>query len=127
MNQTAQMLNQLLAIELDELEAELGITIYQDDFFELIRSVIADPSAFGLQNVQDSAGQNRTRAQTYLYWDNYHFTTAAHRILADSALAAIRNRLVPEPATGLLMTLAMLVGITSSRQCRRYPGSNNGR
>jgi 3-phytase len=109
MNQTAERFNQLLSPQLTKLETELGIAIYQDDFYGLTRSVIANPSAFGLQNVRESAGQNRTLEQTYLYWDNYHFTTAAHRILADSAVAAIRNRLVPEPAGGLLIMLASIV------------------
>jgi phospholipase/lecithinase/hemolysin len=96
------MLNELLPSEFENLESQLGITIFQDDFFGLIQEIIADPSAFGLENATDSAGKDPSKAGAYLYWDDYHFTTAGHRILADSAAAAI-----PEPPTVLIS----LIGI----------------
>ena len=93
-NEKATMLNELLPSEFESLESRLGINVFQDDFFGLIQAIIAAPSAFGLENATDSAGKDAGKAGVYLYWDDYHFTTAGHRILADSAAAAI-----PEPAT----------------------------
>ena len=116
MNQTAAVLNQLLSPQLGKLETELGITIYQDDFFGVIRSVIADPAAFGLQNVRDSAGQNSTLTRNYLYWDNYHFTTAGHRILADSAASAIR----------IASCLSRVAGCRNARDYRLFAVSAAG-
>ena len=58
LNQTAAELNELVRPELTRLESQLGITVYQDDFYGLIESVIADPTAFGLENATSSANRN---------------------------------------------------------------------
>jgi len=49
----------------------------------------------------------------YLYWDDFHFTTAGHRILAVSALEAI-----PEPGTYVLF----LIGVAVLSIVVRYSG-----
>ena len=113
LNQRAAMLNEQLPPVFESLESQLGITIYQDDFFGLIETVIATPSAFGLVNATDSAGQNAGRASVYLYWDDFHFTTAGHRILANSASEAI-----PEPDTHLLYMIGISVLWIAGRRWR---------
>ncbi len=110
LNQRAALLNDLLPPELDTLESNLGITVYRDDFFGLIQSVVADPSAFGLENATVSAGEDITKGKTYLYWDDFHFTTAGHRILADSASAA-----VPESTSFAIFMAALFPFASVSR------------
>lgn len=113
LNQKAEMLNEQLSPALEDLEIRLGVRIYQDDFFGLIQSVVADPSAFGLENARDSANENATKAATYLYWDNFHFTTSGHRILADSVSIA-----VPEPSTHLINVIGTTIFWMFSRRPR---------
>ena len=43
----------MLHTELDQLQQQRGITIYQLDINSLFQNIMADPGAFGLTNVTD--------------------------------------------------------------------------
>ncbi|MBD2679562.1 MULTISPECIES: PEP-CTERM sorting domain-containing protein [Nostoc] len=57
-----------------------------------------------------------------LIWGNYHPTTVTHQVIADTTLAAIEAKSVPEPSTELGTLLAVgtfgTVGVLKRQQKR---------
>ena len=79
------------------------VDIYQFDVAAMFNQVLANPAAFGLTNVTDSAAPGLDPGDTsydashivanpnqYLFWDNLHPTAAMHAILAQRALDLFR-------------------------------------
>jgi len=89
-----------------ELQASLpsGVRFY--DTAALVRSMVADPSAFGFTNVTGPCFNGVTVCSDpsqYLFWDDFHPTTAADAFAAEGFEAAA----VPEPATIALLPAAL--------------------
>ena len=85
------------------------------DTASLVRSMVANPSAYGLTNVTDPCFDGSTVCgdpNQYLFFDSFHPTTAASAILADGFAAA-----VPEPGT-LVLVAAGLGAIGVARRVR---------
>jgi len=107
----------LLSTTLADLNGSLGAQVVGFDTFSLFNQVLADPSTFGFTNVSTpcfdaSSGAVCANADQYLFWDDFHPTTAAHQILADQMVASV----VPEPATVLLMVAGLgLIGLQLRR------------
>lgn len=107
--QLSQTNNALLSGALNSLQG-----VFPDAQFTLLdvyafqQEVLANPGAFGFTNVTDGYLINGVGdPNNYLYWDAGHPTTAAHRLLADFAYAAV----VPEPsALTFLAGLAVFMG-----------------
>ena len=102
------------------LESQLSLLSYADDviFFDtatLFRTVVANPGAYGFTNATDPCFGGSTVCTNpgeYLYFDDFHPTTATHAILAREFAAA-----VPEPGTLALVSIT-LVGLL---WLRRHP------
>jgi len=110
--------NALLTTRLDSLANTFGVEIYQLDVYSTMQTYIDNPAAFGLSNVTDPAlntgnGQVVPNPSEYLFWDDFHPTTVAHRVLAEEAA-----RLVPEPSLFILLLtgLSTLAGATGSKR-----------
>lgn len=133
--------NSLLETAVDSLSLLPGSQVLDLDVFSLFEQAIDQPQSFGLTNVTDSCLATPTCLnsslvqETFLFWDDRHPTTAAHRELATAALAlgdmttplvpptpvpavtpasvsSPAGMTVPEPATGLgLLGLLTLWGI----------------
>ncbi len=110
------------------LTAYVGVDIVRHDTFNFLRGVVADPSAFGLTNVDSACYSGfvgpATPADTvcddpdsHLFWDSEHPTTAFHRLIANEFFAA-----VPEPSSVLLM-LGGLLGMWGANRCTRHSAS----
>lgn len=89
-----------------DLQASLpsGVAFYNTA--NLLRSMVADPSAFGFTNVTDPCFNGVTVCSDpsqYLFWDDFHPTTAADTFAAD----AFESAAVPEPATIALVPVAL--------------------
>ncbi|MGI9430314.1 MAG: SGNH/GDSL hydrolase family protein [Bythopirellula sp.] len=105
MNSLSVDFNSQLAVALDDLEASHpAVDFFRLDVAELISDGIANPAAYGFTNVTDPAAPglesgkvfyNRNQIvsdpDTYLFWDDIHPTAAAHAVLAEHALAAVRS------------------------------------
>ncbi|MEH1928190.1 SGNH/GDSL hydrolase family protein [Nostoc sp.] len=90
-----------LAQTVSALSQNPNLNIISVDTYSLFNQA----SALGFTNVTDSClsrldicnpGDNK-----FLVWDGFHPTTAAHKVIADTALAAIEAKSVPEPAINL--------------------------
>ncbi|MBC6435334.1 PEP-CTERM sorting domain-containing protein, partial [Nostoc sp. HG1] len=68
-------------------------------------SLFNQVSALGFTNVTESCLDRLDICDPannkFLFWDDYHPTTAGHKVIADTALAAIETKSVPEPAINL--------------------------
>ena len=78
------------------LESASGLNIVSLDVFRILNEIVAAPGAFGLTNVTQPCIAVNTNAQpfcanpgTFLFWDGIHPTKAGHRIIAESARAAL--------------------------------------
>ncbi|MEZ5610962.1 MAG: SGNH/GDSL hydrolase family protein [Rhodocyclaceae bacterium] len=77
------------------------------DVAGFLRTVAANPADFGLVDTSSACALDAAciaDADTALFWDGIHPTTAGHALLARAALAAVG---VPEPATLLLVVIAL--------------------
>ena len=95
--------NGMLEAKLAELSQTLGITIDTVDVNGAFQKIIADPAAYGLTNVTDSALAAGSNGQGYMFWDGLHPTTAVHALIAQAAFSAV----VPEPSSIALMAISV--------------------
>ena len=87
LNAASSQFNTLLDSELDELEDELGINITELDIAGEIAKIQANPSDFGLSNINEPALNTTTGAvvpnpDEYFWWDDIHPTAAAYSLIA---------------------------------------------
>jgi len=86
-----------LAQLLGALQAQLpGVQIVSVDVAGLLASIVAAPKLYGLKNVTEPclhfgvvADAICSQPRQYLFWDAIHPTAVAHKIMADTALAAL--------------------------------------
>jgi outer membrane lipase/esterase len=108
--------NAALDVQLTSLQALIpSLDLIALDTFALTNAVIDNPGAVNVTDActLQNGGNGCADPNTYLFWDGIHPTTAAHRISADAALAAV----VPLPAAGWLLLGA--IGLLAGR--RRAP------
>lgn len=90
-----------------------SVNIIPVDINSLFNKVIANPGEFGFKDVNTSCVvydiRNNQVLKTcnnpndYLFFDEVHPTTNAHKLVAETALAAIRAKSVPESSTALAL------------------------
>jgi outer membrane lipase/esterase len=89
--------NGALAQQLTGLKAaSSGLNLYTVDIGALNAQLIGNPASFGLTNVTQACFNTLASPptlcptpDTYLYWDPFHPTAAAHAIIAQQVIAAI--------------------------------------
>ncbi|BAZ26532.1 GDSL family lipase [Kalymmatonema gypsitolerans NIES-4073] len=96
-----------------------GVNIIPVDIDSLFNQVIANPGEFGFQFVNSSCViyniqtnqvlKSCDNPNDYLFFDEVHPTTNAHKLVAETALASIRSKSVPE-SSATLGLLALGVG-----------------
>ena len=102
-NARSEQFNAAMDAALDGLlteNAELDLKFHRLDVAGLISDAVADPAAFGLTNVTDSAApglepgwhrlfyntsQIAANQDEYLFWDSVHPTRVGHALLAEQA------------------------------------------
>jgi phospholipase/lecithinase/hemolysin len=124
----SQAWNTGLEQRLIALSATTSASIFYLDVFGIFGSILDNPAASGFTNTTNECrsvsgffGQNENQcanASSYLFWDEIHPTTAAHKFLGLEAFALLDSdnalRAVPEPAVLWLMLLG-LGGIVGRR------------
>jgi outer membrane lipase/esterase len=85
------------------------------DTFSLLTTVVADPAAFGLNNVSSACMYTPAcTPDTFMFWDGIHPTAAGHRLIADAAFDVLA---VPEPETYAMMLMGLgLLGFVARRR-----------
>jgi phospholipase/lecithinase/hemolysin len=119
----ARSYNSELVGLVSEIAAQNSVNLDVFDTYSLLQRAVLDPGQFGLQNATDPCwtgdfvGQNGTVCadpSSYLFWDHYHPTTAAHRQIAAQAFATLVD--VPEPGSGAVLAVGGLLTIWVSRR-----------
>jgi phospholipase/lecithinase/hemolysin len=77
--------NQALNQALDQL----GFRVCRVSTFNLLNQFAAQPKKFGFTNVTGMGRADLANADTYLFWDDVHTTTRAHRYLAEEAFLTL--------------------------------------
>lgn len=106
------LFNSTLASLLTGLDASSPARIIQFDTFAFLNDVVAHPGAFGFTNATDGcllSGPACSDPAAFVFWDDFHPTTAAHAVIA-----AAFARAVPEP--GSLPLLALMLAVLAA--CR---------
>jgi phospholipase/lecithinase/hemolysin len=91
--------------------------VHYFDTASLIRSMVANPGAYGFSNVTSPCFDGSAvcaNPDEYLFWDDFHPTTATHGFVA-SGFA----RVVPEPSTAVLLSAAFAICIVSRKRIVR--------
>jgi phospholipase/lecithinase/hemolysin len=106
----------LLLAALDNLLPATEIVGY--DTFGLLNRIRDDPGAYGFEVTDRSCVANFASGECnpgnwdrWLFWDDVHPTTAAHRILGEQFAAA-----VPEPSTLMLLAVALFAAALSGKR-----------
>ncbi|MFL4998570.1 SGNH/GDSL hydrolase family protein [Microvirga tunisiensis] len=88
-NGLAARFNKALDQALSGFSSHTGLRLYRLDVWQLAERVKADPAAAGFVDITSPCAQHR-RCEGYLFWDDVHPTTQAHRRLADAALQVLK-------------------------------------
>lgn len=115
----SQAWNAGLEQRLIALSATTSASIFYLDVFGIFGSILDNPAANGFTNTTDECRsleasnfveRQCANADSYLFWDRIHPTTAAHKRLGDAAFALLgsgKKVTVPEPAVVWLMLLGL--------------------
>lgn len=88
----------------DVLSQAYNTDITYVDVNSLFKQAIAQPEEFGFTNVTDACLAENivcSNPNEYLFWDDIHPTTAAHKFVGELAYSTLESKSVPEPATNL--------------------------
>jgi phospholipase/lecithinase/hemolysin len=94
-----QIYNQSLEGALQDL-ADAGIVTIPVDTFATLRAMVSDPGEFGFANVTDPFLLVDGDPDDFLFWDDKHATTRAHRILATEAARQMIDHYSPRKGKG---------------------------
>lgn len=87
-NQLAGRFNAAVDRALSDFAGSPGVRLHRLDVWQLAERLQADPAAAGFVDIANPCNQ-RPSCEGYLFWDNVHPTTQAHRRLADAAAQAL--------------------------------------
>src|SRR5829696_5479821 len=88
-NGLAARFNIALDQALSEFSSRPGLRLYRLDVWQLAERVKADPAAAGFVDITSPCAHHQ-RCEGYLFWDDVHPTTQAHRRLADAAFQVLK-------------------------------------
>lgn len=120
LTQATQDFNSNLAQNLAEIRQNQKVNIIEIDIYSLFKRADENPSEFGFENVTDSCLAQFPLCvndpSKYFFWDDFHPTTAAQKIVAESVLAAT----TPESSATIgVLALGALGGISRLKSLKR--------
>lgn len=99
LNNASDEFNRLLDTELDNLEDELGINIFELDVASEIVKIRANPENFGLVNIEEPALNEDNEivvpdSNQYFWWDEFHATTLVSNLVVQAVIDEIPRNIV---------------------------------
>jgi outer membrane lipase/esterase len=86
---TATFLSTMFNANLNNALNSLSFPVVRVSVFNLIRDFVAQPGKYGFTNVTGMGVDSLATSDTYLFWDDVHPTTRAHRFVAEEVYAAV--------------------------------------
>ncbi|MCW5315271.1 GDSL family lipase [Nostoc sp. KVJ3] len=123
LNTTLQLLSQQFSSDTNIIELNVS---------SLFDQIIADPEKFGFTNVTNSCiskdlsvvsikdvppQQVLCNPEKFLFWDEVHPTTTAHKLIGELAFSALEPEPIPEPSARLGVLLYSILGAVSLLKC----------
>jgi phospholipase/lecithinase/hemolysin len=102
------------AVDLGKLQA-LGINVTGVNVQALFAQILANPAAFGFDDVTHP-GQGTPTPNSHLFWNDVHPTTAADAFVANLAFTDLS---VPEPASIAFAALGLLSLVAWTRRAKK--------
>jgi phospholipase/lecithinase/hemolysin len=121
LNPLIEMHNSALTATLDFLSQNSDTNIIPLDVNSLFNRAIANPGAFGFTNVTNSCLVGLVACDNpdkFLFWDDIHPTTAAHELVGELAVSALKPNPVPEPSAELGLLALGGLGAVSLRKSK---------
>ena len=104
--------NQALSASMAALRDETGSDIIVVDVYAAYGEILAHPDRYGFANTSDSCLDNLATGvcnagnwDTWLSWDGFHPTTAAHEIIAEFTLATLNSAVIGAHTTPSLVAV----------------------
>ncbi|MBD2438618.1 SGNH/GDSL hydrolase family protein [Nostoc sp. FACHB-110] len=120
LEQSTTAFNTGLATTIAALDKNYDLNIVSFDAYSLFDEVIHNPSIYGFNDVTNPCLTRLDVCQQdpskFLFWDDVHPTTFAHKLIADKALQAIKAQEVPESSTTLGMLTLGALGLVAMRK-----------
>ena len=91
-----QDINARMDREIEQIQADYGLTVFRFDYSGLCTNILANPTAYGFTNV-NSAARNLCPPgdpNKFLWWDGIHPTTAFHHLTSDETYRCLTPPLV---------------------------------
>lgn len=112
--------NKGLATTITTLNQNYDLNLISVDAYSLFNKAIHNPAKYGFNNVKNPCLALLEVCQQdpskFLFWDDVHPTTTAHKLIADKALWAIKAQEVPEPSATLGMLTLSALGVVAMRK-----------
>jgi len=123
-NNVSLLWNNSLEKMLIDLAKDTSAQIYMLDVFNVFNNILANPISEGFTNTTDecrsvtgglfATERSCANASRYVFWDEIHPTTAAHRVLGREASLLLQSgqtvyQQVPAPSTILLMVSCLIL------------------
>jgi phospholipase/lecithinase/hemolysin len=126
LQQSINTYNSALKQTLNGLSKNSDLNIIPVDVDSLFKQLSASPSTFGFTNITDSCLAKFNICDPdqskFVFWDDLHPTTTTHKIIANTALAAIEAKSVPEPSTALgTLAIGAWGGVVVLNRKRKKP------
>jgi phospholipase/lecithinase/hemolysin len=84
-----EALNKLLKKTFNKLAKELDVTIEILDYHKLTEKIFRHPDSFGLRDVEHAYLRVGGVPDDFFWWDDFHLTRAAHRIVGEAAFDSV--------------------------------------
>lgn len=119
LNTIVQSHNALLSEAVTNLQstATADVSISLIDLNLGFKSLVNNPTSFGISVVDEPCFNSLNPStlcdnpEDYFFWDEFHLTTAAHRVVGEFVFSNLQSKSVPEPDSSLSLILVTTLSV----------------